>query len=554
MTPRALARLLLAYLAFVAVVGVAVHSAASLRSVDGEHIASRWRKGELVARAVDGVVADAPGETVVDEHVTGVAPLLASLEPLFALSVVSGVDGVRASYGGRVAYLTPDELLARQAYDRGISIPSLSLALGVDVPLVEALLAERLGVTVPELRAHGRMERIRIERRAPAAEKGTSGTKPEEITPAVLRESALAAARFLARGVSGEGRFRYIVDAPTDRTLPGYDWPRHAGATFLLAQAASLGGDPLLRDTALRTGRLLRDKAMLGCGGMKCVGSEAIVDIGSSALALIAMSEIARTGLDPSFRGPVEELTKFLRAQQRPDGEYMHYFDRRASQPIDVQGLYYSGEATLALARAHELTGDARDLDAAKRGLAHLVGPAWSFFGDRYYFGEEHWTCQAMIELWERAPDAEALDFCERWREYDAHMMYSPGEMALDADGAFGVGPIVTARLTPAGSRSEAGVATLDAMIRANVDPARREALASQLRRSFALLVRQQLRPGRAYLFANPDDVYGGMPGSPVDWQLRIDYAQHAGSAMIRAAALWSTLPASTAGSLRPTN
>ena len=30
----------------------------------------------------------------------------------------------------------------------------------------------------------------------------------------------------------------------------------------------------------------------------------------------------------------------------------MHYFDRRANQPIDKQGLYYSGEATLALARA----------------------------------------------------------------------------------------------------------------------------------------------------------------------------------------------------------
>jgi hypothetical protein len=29
------------------------------------------------------------------------------------------------------------------------------------------------------------------------------------------------------------------------------------------------------------------------------------------------------------------------------------------------------------------------------------------------------------------------------------------------------------------------------------------------------------------------------MPGSAVDWQLRIDYAQHAGSAMIRAASLW---------------
>jgi hypothetical protein len=542
-SPRVLARLLVAYALFALVLAVVVHRAASLRPVDGEHIVSGWRKGELVVREVGRALDGIPDVTFVDEHVVGEGPFIASVEPVFALSIVAGVDGVAATYGGVTAYLTPDELLARQAYDRGITIPGLALALGVDVPLVEALLAQRLEVTVPELRARGRLRRVRTERVVAAAPPGSEGTRPEDVTPARLRSAALDAARFLARGLKSDGRFRYIVDAPTDRTLPGYDWPRQAGATFLLAQAAELSPEPLLRDAALRAGEFLRDGAMLDCGGSKCIGSEATVEIGSTALAIIAMSELARTGVGPGFREPVGELAKFLRRQQRPDGEFMHYFDRRSGHPLDLQVLYYSGEATLALARAHTLTGDPADLDAARRGLAHLVGPAWSFFGDRYYFGEEHWTCQAMGELWDRAPDEKALDFCERWREYDAHMMYAPGETPLDVDGAFGVGPLVTPRLTPVGSRTEAGVATLDAMIKAGkagVDPAKRDALASQLRRSFALLMRQQLRPGRSYLFANPEDVYGAMPGSQVDWQLRIDFAQHAGSAMIRAASLWA--------------
>jgi len=33
--------------------------------------------------------------------------------------------------------------------------------------------------------------------------------------------------------------------------------------------------------------------------------------------------------------------------------------------------------------------------------------------------------------------------------------------------------------------------------------------------------------------------VLGAMPASEVEWQLRIDYAQHAGSAMLR----WLALP-----------
>jgi hypothetical protein len=33
---------------------------------------------------------------------------------------------------------------------------------------------------------------------------------------------------------------------------------------------------------------------------------------------------------------------------------------------------------------------------------------------------------------------------------------------------------------------------------------------------------------------ANPDAMRGAMPGSAVDWQIRIDYLQHAGSMLVR--------------------
>jgi hypothetical protein len=197
-----------------------------------------------------------------------------------------------------------------------------------------------------------------------------------------------------------------------------------------------------------------------------------------------------------------------------------------------VQYLYYSGEATLALVRAHELTGDASDLAAATRGLSHLVGPAWRFFGDRYYFGEEHWTCQAMADLWDRAPDRAALDFCARWQAYGRKLQLRTGDAVYDADGAIGVGPIFTPRLTPVASRAEAGIATLDVLLRERAGGV--DALDEQQRRALALLVRRQLRPGPVAVFSSPESVYGAMPGSEVDLALRIDYVQHAGSAMIR--------------------
>jgi hypothetical protein len=93
---------------------------------------------------------------------------------------------------------------------------------------------------------------------------------------------------------------------------------------------------------------------------------------------------------------------------------------------------------------------------------------------------------------------------------------------------------VVTPRLTPVASRCEAAVATLDIARRVGVAPKELEALEGQLRRALALLLRQQFRPGPRHLFKHPDAVFGAMPGSEVDWDLRIDYAQHAGSAMVR--------------------
>jgi hypothetical protein len=505
-------------------------------------VASVWSSGQLVDRAVlarwgdrdarlDAVIGSRPGAKLVLEGIVAEGPVLAHPEVALAMSFVPGRDGVSATLGDRTEYVTPDELLSRQAYDKGVWFPSLGLTTGVDVPLMLALLGERLGTTVRDVLDNARLRRVRVVRSAPEAARVVT---PDTMTKDDVRGAAIAAGLFLARGVDPQGRFRYLVDAPTNRTLPGYDWPRHAGATYFLAQIAALSRDPAVSWATLRAASWLRDQAMVDCGGHRCIGGESVVDVGSAALTVIAFVEIARTELDAGYALLVPEMTAFLRAQQRPDGEFMHQYDRTGQRPIDVQLLYYSGEAALALSRANSLLGDARDLTAATSALAHLTGPGWSFFGSRYYFGEEHWTCQAMDDLWDRAPDPQALDFCLRWEAYGRKLQYGPGDTPYDADGAYGLGPLVTPRLTPVGSRAEAGIATLEAAMRARVPDAELSALRRQMRRSLAVLMRHQFHPGPTHLFADPAAVDGALPGSEVDWQIRIDYAQHTGSALVR--------------------
>jgi hypothetical protein len=547
MSDRLLVRAFAAWAAATIIACSCVHHAFAVR-VDEAHpgavVASVWSAGQLVERVVlaragdpdarlDAALAVHPAATLVYESIVGEGPVLRWSEAALALSLVPGRDGLSATLDGRTQYLTPDELLARQAYDKGLNVSALGLTVGVDVPLALAVLADRFGTTARNLMERARIRRVRVVRTIPGAPPSRTVTA-DTMTNDDVRDAAIAAGRFVANGVDSLGRFRYLVDAPTNRTLPGYDWPRHAGATYFLAQIADLSKDPMIAWAALRSASWLRDHAMVPCGYHRCIGEDSVVDVGAAALTVIAFVEVARTKLDDGYALLVPELTAFLRTQQRDDGEFMHQYDRSAKRPIDVQLLYYSGEAALALSRANSLLGDPLDLDAAVRALAHLVGPAWNFFGSRYYFGEEHWTCQAMDDLWDRAPNRNALDFCLRWQAYSRKLQFAAGDTPYDADGAYGFGPLVTPRLTPVGSRCEAGIATLDAATRAHAPEGERAALDQQMRRSLAVLLRHQLRPGPKHLFVNPAAVEGAMPASEVDWQLRIDFAQHTGCALIR--------------------
>jgi hypothetical protein len=538
---RAALRASAVYLVLLAAGCVAFQWAISLHEPQHRQVvASVWKEGELVERSVylEGQRHEARidhalqgGGELVLETIVGESPILVWPDLAFGLSFVPGRDGVKATLGDRVVQVTPDELLSRQVYDHGLRIQSIGVAFGVDTGALRKMLADKLETSVETVLAEATLRRIRVERK--------SGAERPRITAANLRredarDAVIAGAKYLTRGMSPEGRFRYTVSAPKNQDLGGYDWPRHAGATYFVAQVAALTNDATLAAAARRAASLMTASSLSNCGGLPCVGEENSIGLGSSALAVVALAEIVEKKIDLGFTFALVGLTRFLRAQQRPDGEFMHYYDRSKGRPIDTQGLYYSSEATLALAKAYRITKDPADLDAAVRGLRHLVGPAWSFFGNRYYYGEEHWTCQALGVLWPYAPDRKALDFCLGWQAFGRALQQREGDSFFDADGAFGVGPVVTPRLTPVASRCEAGVATLDVARRAGISAEEIALLDEQLRRALALLMRQQLRPGPRHLFKSPEAVEGAMPGSEVDWELRIDYTQHTGSALVR--------------------
>lgn len=514
MSLRDLGRLFGAYAALLLVVFIAVHHHASLSPITPVEIRSTWEKGRLVEQGKGPVVEKAIAESPISWG-------------LLTAALVPARDGVRAELDGKTAWVTPDDLLSAQAYDY-TPIIDPTFGVGTDESYILALLSMRLGVRADEVKSRAVLHRVRFDRPRPPIDGAT-------LTREQVLEGIRGAAHFLAKNCDENGHFRYMIRATTNQTLSGYNWPRHSGTTFFLAQAAAMLDDPEVRYAALRAASLTRDTMMNKCGVNKCVSDQRTAEVGSTALTMIAFAELVTTGADPSFARPLGELAAFLRSQQRPDGELMHEYDRDRQKPNDVQRLYYSGEAALGLSRAHAVNGDPRDLEAAKRITAHLSGKGWNFFGSRYYYGEEHWTCQVVADLWDRAPDREAADFCLRWHEYQRALQRNDGDSAFDDDGSFGFGPFTSPRVTPASSRGEAAGAALR-FVRHSPEqfgPELDRQLSNELDRALAFVLRQQLWTDM-HLYADPDAVRGAIPGSPVDMDLRIDYAQHAGSMMVR--------------------
>ncbi len=476
------------------------------------------------------------------ELTRGDAALVDALPWLRALLLVPLRDGLCATQGtdgGRSVCLTPDDIWGLGLYDRAVVAPIPDLTFGTDLALLEQRLADDLGTTRAELHQNGRVRRVRIEAMAP----WPTETPRPALTREQLETAARDGAKFVLRHQARSGRYTYVYDAQHDRALAGDDYslPRHGGTTYFLAQAAQRLAMPEARAGARRALGYLRASAITTCGAPDrlCVLQDGEVEVGASALTALAAAELLQSGDDADVSALLSGLTAFLRAQQRPDGELMHEYDRKRERAVDVQHMYYSGETAMALLTAYERTRDPRDLQAARRLMAHLTGAGWSFFGSRYFYGEEHWTCQAVGKAAAYMDVSAALAFCVRWARWQSHLQYAAGDTPWPSEGAFGVGPVLLPRVTTAASRVEASV-PLFRVLRAHQQSAHGVTDASELRelrrvieRSVGLLLRQRWAPGPTHLFRNPARAYGGMPGTAADLTSRTDMVQHAGSALL---------------------
>src|SRR5262249_45651434 len=143
-----------------------------------------------------------------------------------------------------------------------------------------------------------------------------------------------------------------------------YSMPRHAGTTYFLSELYRITKADWLREPIERALHHMAD--LIATGRCTTTEFDCVLDKnetqarpGSTAPGVAALAESHRAPGETRYEPLARKLTAFLLYMQRPDGSFRHVYDAKTHVPDDSQELlYYSGEATLALARMYVVTGD----------------------------------------------------------------------------------------------------------------------------------------------------------------------------------------------------
>jgi hypothetical protein len=471
------------------------------------------------------------------------------------LAINPGVEGVGAELGGKQVIVLPHELVgARLLAAKRPSDALPDFAIGVDLRRIGDLVTSRAGGGVRAL-LPGALYRLRTDTFVePPDHAGPPiplyrGLPPApRLSAAALREAALRGGRYLVGHLAPTGRYVYEHDlwtgAQTDPQRAGtaYSMPRHAGTTYFLAELYRITREPWLREPIERAfAHLAELLARGGCAGtlpdgtaFDCVldRGETTAALGSTALAVVALAEYQRATGDARYLPLATRLSAWILYMQRSDGSFRHLYDVAARKRDDsAQLLYYSGEAALALARMHVVTGEPRYAAATERALDWLVD-WYDFFMGGFFYGEEHWTCIAAEAIWPAVKTPRYASFCGGYGAFLRGQQPAPGDEPDEDDlaGAYRLTPFLMPFNTPAGSRTEAMISSYLLGVHHGAPDPR---IAAQIRAALQYVLGQQIRPDSEFSVVGPGE--GAIPASPIDRNIRIDYVQHVCSAMIRA-------------------
>lgn len=333
-----------------------------------------------------------------------------------------------------------------------------------------------------------------------------------------LLAASRAAGDYLVRMQKPDGSFHYIYAPVTDSLSKGaYNMLRHAGTAYSLYQIHAATHDVRY----LKAANMAADfqKLALVAGpepGTLYLDDKGKAKLGGAGLALVALSYRLAQGVEAD-RADAQAMAAYILSQQNKDGSYESYLKIKGSEKQGSVSLYYPGEAILGLMKLYAIDRDPRWLASARAGAAWLIASQRAM----QRLPPDAWLIQALEALYAADRQAVYLEHALALSEAIATQRYIIGSN----DRLAPLNPVQAA------ARAEGLIAGWRLARAANGPLAR--LLAGSIQQTAHLLLAQQYTDHEK--FPNPARAAGGIPVINSDGQpeIRIDYVQHAMSAML---------------------
>lgn len=478
-----------------------------------------------------------PGSTVVIDLVKAIKPLSKTFPLLDTLEVRPGLDGVCEAERCLPAW----QLTLKDVFSENRPLPSMPEAsFGFSSEAVRRALG-----SPPENAGRGIDGLLRIETESFAADADgvhrllRTRTTPPALSPSGVAQALAAAQHYIVEAQESDGTFRYSLDPATGaEDKATLNLPRQAGTTYALCE---LGRGPRLRSTVARA------LAAFGPSEDEFGDVSALRDgtehgLGKSALPLLAMLRCrALVGSDNDRL--IGQLSRLMLKLQRDDGSFYPAFDAAARRGAG-QGeiLYAAGQAVLSLVLLEQqlatLKGTAAEpLPAASvvkaaldRAMAYYGGPYWPKPLRDFFFFEEGWHClaarHALASHRNDSYERLCIDYVGSRLRYVARAADSSEPNFV---GGYGLGDVFPPRNTATAGLGEALDAAITLKQKRGMAVDADKAL---LRDLVTFLLRAQWSEAGCYACAKPNEVIGGFSQQLASPSIRIDYVQHAMSAI----------------------
>jgi hypothetical protein len=478
-----------------------------------------------------------PGSTVVLDVVKAIKPLSAKFPLLDTLEVRPGLDGVCEDQHCLPAW----QLTLSDVFSENHPIPSMpDVSYGFSTEAVRKALGSSA-----ENAGRGISGFVRIETESLSADASgvhrlvRTRSTPPALSASGVAQAVAAAQHYIVDAQENDGTFTYSLD-PTTGTedKATLNLPRQAGTTYALCE---LGKGPELEVTVRRAlGAFAPTEHEFG--QLSALTDNGEFGLGKSALPLLALLRCRGLAGDENDR-LIGQLARLIVKLQRDNGSFYPLFDPKKRAGVGQHEiLYAAGQGVLSLVLLEQQLsklqgGAAEPLPSASvvkfavdRAMRYYGGPYWPRPLRDFFFFEEGWQCLAARHALESHRNDSYEQLCIDYVASRVRFVARADDTSEpNFVGGYGLGDMFPPRNTATAGLGEA----LDAAIAIK----RKRGLSIDadkaiLRDLVTFLLRAQWSESGCYACLKPSQVVGGFSQQLASPGIRIDYVQHAMSAI----------------------